>query len=167
MIAKSWQYVKKYYFFMVTISVLFLVFDRNILRSVETEHFKNFQRDSQSLRVNLNHLIHGATISIKHLVTLFLGCSCFMILWPHRFSYGQNMALISTLWISVIAPTAWFLVFKNHAYFHTHVDHIVWSMPFVILGMVLVAVTCQLVCKAVWQQIRPHFLSTHKHYEML
>ena len=117
--------------------------------------------------VNLNHLINGATISIKHLVTLFLGCSCFMILWPHRFSYGQNMALISTLWISVIAPTAWFLVFKNHAYFHTHVDHIVWSMPFVILGMVLVAVTCQLVCKAVWQQIRPHFLSTYKHPDTL
>ena len=42
MIAKSWQYGKKYYFFMVTISVLFLVFDRNILRSVEKQHFKNF-----------------------------------------------------------------------------------------------------------------------------
>ena len=46
-------------------------------------------------------------------------------------------ALIITFWVSIIAPLSWFILFKSHSYIHTHMNFIVWYMPFALLGYVL------------------------------
>jgi len=54
-----------------------------------------------------------------------------------RLFYKRQFALVVTLWFSILAPLSWFIVFKAHSYEHTHMNHIVWHMPFVILGYIL------------------------------
>lgn len=49
-----------------------------------------------------------------------------------------NQALLLTTLVSSIAPISWFIVFKQHSANHFHLDYIVWYMPFLLLGFVIV-----------------------------
>ncbi|RHJ86636.1 hypothetical protein [Parabacteroides sp. AM08-6] len=49
----------------------------------------------------------------------------------------QQIALTITLWLSLLAPLSWFVIFKGHSYVHPHMNHIIWHMPFMLLGAVL------------------------------
>ena len=53
----------------------------------------------------------------------------------------QQIALAAMLWVSLSAPLSWFVIFKGHSYAHTHMDHIVWHMPFMLLGAALTGST--------------------------
>jgi len=53
----------------------------------------------------------------------------------------QQLALTTTLWVSLLAPLSWFVIFKGHSYIHPHMNHIVWHMPFMLLGAVLTGST--------------------------
>jgi hypothetical protein len=50
----------------------------------------------------------------------------------------QQTALSVMLWISMLAPLSWFVIFKGHSYIHTHMNSIVWHMPFMLLGATFV-----------------------------
>jgi hypothetical protein len=47
--------------------------------------------------------------------------------------------MLST-WVSILAPLSWFIIFKAHSYIHTHMNYIVWQMPFVLFGSALCGV---------------------------
>lgn len=49
-----------------------------------------------------------------------------------------NMALLLTTAVSVIAPLSWLIIFKQHAAAHYHLDYIVWYMPFLLLGFLII-----------------------------
>ena len=51
------------------------------------------------------------------------------------------IALMAILWVSLAAPLSWFIIFKGHSYIHTHMNPIVWYMPFMLLGFVLTGST--------------------------
>jgi len=53
----------------------------------------------------------------------------------------QQLALITMLWVSLLAPLSWFVIFKAHSYVHTHMNHIVWHLPFMLLGATLTGST--------------------------
>ena len=46
-------------------------------------------------------------------------------------------ALIFTTLFSFLAPISWFVVFKAHSFKHIHMNFIVWHMPFIIFGFIL------------------------------
>lgn len=46
-------------------------------------------------------------------------------------------ALIFTTWFSFLAPISWFVIFKSHSFKHIHMNFIVWHMPFIIFGFIL------------------------------
>jgi hypothetical protein len=46
----------------------------------------------------------------------------------------KDIALVSATWFSILAPLSWFIVFKSHSYIHTHVNYVVWQMPFIFFG---------------------------------
>jgi len=46
----------------------------------------------------------------------------------------QQIALMAMLWVSLLAPLSWFVIFKGHSYIHTHINHIVWHQPFMLIG---------------------------------
>lgn len=51
---------------------------------------------------------------------------------------GQNqIALVLTTWFSILAPLSWFIIFKQQSYFHTHMNFIIWQMPFTFFGFAL------------------------------
>ena len=48
---------------------------------------------------------------------------------------GQKaIALIAVTWLSVMGPLVWFFVFRQQSVIHTHMDFILWQMPFVFFG---------------------------------
>jgi hypothetical protein len=49
-----------------------------------------------------------------------------------------SAALLAATWFSLLAPLSWFVLFKAHSFIHTHMDAIVWHMPFVLLGFAVV-----------------------------
>lgn len=96
------------------------------------------------------HTFFPFTITFAQLVWIFLICSMLVFI-AENYSplIAKNrrklLALMSSLWISFLAPLSWFIIFKQHAYVHIHMDHIVWFMPFVIMGFALCAsVGCNL-----------------------
>lgn len=47
-------------------------------------------------------------------------------------------ALLLTTAISSLAPLSWFVVFKQHSANHFHLDYIVWYMPFMLFGFLII-----------------------------
>lgn len=52
----------------------------------------------------------------------------------------RNIALIATCWFSILAPLSWLILFKSHSYIHTHMNCIVWYMPFALFGYALIGI---------------------------
>lgn len=48
------------------------------------------------------------------------------------------LALLATTSISFLAPLSWFIVFKQHSANHFHLDYIVWYMPFMLFGFLII-----------------------------
>ena len=45
-----------------------------------------------------------------------------------------NLAAVSTLWFSVLAPLSWHSLAKGHSYIHIHMNHVLWYVPFLLIG---------------------------------
>lgn len=46
----------------------------------------------------------------------------------------KSWALFGAMWFSIISALSWFVIFKGHSSIHTHLNYIVWQMPFTIMG---------------------------------
>jgi hypothetical protein len=82
-------------------------------------------------------------ISFLMFIVFFLCITIFYIYFKNKnpmFIETKNNfnALIITFWVSIIAPFSWFILFKSHSYIHTHMNFIVWYMPFALLGYILI-----------------------------
>lgn len=56
-----------------------------------------------------------------------------------------NISLLITTAVSFLAPLSWFIVFRQHSANHTHLDYIVWYMPFLLLGFLIIGVGISLI----------------------
>lgn len=63
----------------------------------------------------------------------------------------KQRALLTTTWVSMLAPLSWFVIFKAHSYIHTHMNFIVWQMPFIFFGFAC----CGLVVKSFLPNLHP------------
>lgn len=52
---------------------------------------------------------------------------------------SRHSALVWATWFSVLAPLSWFVVFKAHSHVHTHMNFILWQMPFTFFGFAVCA----------------------------
>ena len=75
------------------------------------------------------------------LLILFLAASVLILInrkkaaaRPHA---RTGPALLAAVWFSLLAPLSWLVFFKAHSYIHTHLDFIVWHMPFTLFGFAL------------------------------
>jgi len=77
-------------------------------------------------------------INFLFLIILFLIMTGTLLLIGKNCSFEKiqrvNIALISSLWFSILAPLSWFVLFKAHSFIHTHMNFIVWHMPFTFFG---------------------------------
>ena len=100
---------------------------------------------------NLNNIFGSSSDSLKinylAVISLFFLVSCLLYLSKYGLterlfrtmheSRRQLIALSLALWFSFLAPVSWFVIFKGHSYIHTHMNYIVWHMPFPLLGFAL------------------------------
>lgn len=80
-------------------------------------------------------------ISYWVLLALIVIASCVLFATTRNFAENikrSDVALILTTAFSVLCPLSWYIIFKQHAAEHPHLDYIVWYMPFLLFGFVLV-----------------------------
>jgi hypothetical protein len=80
-------------------------------------------------------------IRYGYLLVIFIIVSILLLarkgVLKHGIERSRCTALVITAWFSILAPISWYLIFKAHSYIHTHMDFIVWQMPFTIFGFAL------------------------------
>lgn len=65
---------------------------------------------------------------------------------PTMKEYRRKVSALGIMtWISLLGPLSWMILATAHAYIHTHICYILWSMPFLILGFTLAAITMSIV----------------------
>jgi len=93
-------------------------------------------------------------IGINYLLVLFLGISIFCLTLTRKLKCKERFrkinALNATLWISILAPLSWFIIFKGHSCVHKVHDPIVWFMPFMFYGIGLLGVTSEKFIRSLW-----------------
>lgn len=59
--------------------------------------------------------------------------------------YRRKLASLGIMtWVSFLGPLSWFFLATGHAYIHTHICYMLWSMPFLILGLTLTGITIKM-----------------------
>ena len=86
-----------------------------------------------------------------HLLVLFAGASVALYFFDRQRDGNEEeahkrLALLYTMWFSLLAPLSWFVIFKAHSYIHTHMNFIVWQMPFTFFGFA----ACSLLVGRFW-----------------
>ena len=91
--------------------------------------------------------IGGLDFFYRDLIILFILFSFigYYIVKNSEENKKKVMGLISILWISIIAPFSWFILAKPHAFIHKNQCSVLWYLPFVILGWILVFYVAKLV----------------------
>jgi len=97
----------------------------------------------------LSQILHTTNFSteVSYLVlfTAFLILTILLITMMKLSGCPMNQltstALIVTTWVSAIAPISWLILFKSHSYIHTHLNYIIWQMPFTLYGFALCGYT--------------------------
>lgn len=95
-------------------------------------------------------------IRYSYLIVMFLlasGIVLFVRIGESNENRRKNLALLGTTWFSVLAPLSWLVIFKAHSYIHTHMNHVVWQMPFVFFGFAL----CGVATQCLWRTCRSIF----------
>lgn len=106
------------------------------------DDFKGFEQPSifetlsEYLQGNAFNLGFGDTqIHFIVLITIILLSSLgLLILSKQSANLRLTQALAVTTAFSVLCPLSWFIIFKQHAAVHLHLDYIVWYMPFILFG---------------------------------
>ncbi len=74
-----------------------------------------------------------------------------MYLLTRNIENRKYKALLTASFISLACPLSWYLIFRQHATWHIHLDYIVWYMPTLLLGFAIVGVGVSLIVKRIKQ----------------
>lgn len=92
---------------------------------------------------DLNSLIgFGGKLSFADLIFLIIVLSIFGFMATRKKVFNidskKHLALNLTLWVSILAPLSWHVLAKGHSYIHGHMNHVLWYIPFLLLGFVYI-----------------------------
>jgi hypothetical protein len=104
--------------------------------------------------IDLPYLVAGEKMQIRFLAFLlaFILASL-VVVWLPKSDYRRTRGLLIVTWIALAGPLGWFIVFRYHSLSHTHMNFVIWHMPLMLFGTVLVGF--------VLQQIYHHAPSIH------
>jgi hypothetical protein len=100
---------------------------------------------------------------VKYLYLIFLFGIISVFLFALRGRYldrekeKSSLALVSATWFSLLAPLSWFVIFKSHSFAHTHMNYIVWQMPFTLFGFAICGLLLQTVLTRVGTALAQFF----------
>lgn len=81
----------------------------------------------------------GFDFHYLYMFIIYIICGVYIYMKQKNKERKYN-ALLLTTGLSSLCSLSWLIVFKQHAYFHPHLDHIVWYVPFMLLGYLVVGV---------------------------
>ena len=117
--------------------------------SVVAKYLNGIFFDANNYLHSSNRFVSFFVFKVRYLYLIFVFLIASVFLYFRRKTCdsekdGQSyIALIYATWFSILAPLSWFIIFKAHSYIHTHMNYIVWQMPFTIFGFAV----CGLVLK--------------------
>lgn len=87
-------------------------------------------------------------VKYKTVFYLYLIASLLLLFFQRKIptSVNKNMtyALIVGALFAMLAPLSWHIIFRGHSYIHFHFNTILWFMPFMIFGCMLVGYAIEL-----------------------
>lgn len=83
------------------------------------------------------------TVKLPFAAIIFLGIVCSLYLYKKQI----ETRLVAITWFSILAPFSWFILFKEHAHIHTHIDFFIWYCPFLVLLILLISLTINTLAK--------------------
>lgn len=102
--------------------------EANVFKVVGLNMLKN-------MMVGLNMVVIIAVFTLLS-ITLFAKKDTFPNCYQNR--SRKTFALVATTWVSILAPLSWLIIFKGHSYIHSHMNPIVWYMPFCLFGFTMI-----------------------------
>ena len=90
-------------------------------------------------------------IRYYYLIIIFLVMSILLFICSKKMTVERQKrynALIWTTWFSILAPLSWFVIFKAHSYVHTHMNFLLWQMPFTLFGFAIIGTAVPTLVKA-------------------
>lgn len=103
-----------------------------------------------SLKINKFQL----SINILHISVALFIISIILFFLKFKTENKKLIPLIITLWVSSLAPFSWIIIFKGHSYIHIFMNSIIWYMPFLLLGFILMSHTLSTLLKELFFLIK-------------
>ncbi|MFR9166526.1 MAG: hypothetical protein ACLVKO_10035 [Dysgonomonas sp.] len=97
------------------------------------------------------HTLIGIKLSFATLLTVILIFSM-LILYLSKDRH-KIIALLAATLFSVLAPLSWFLIFKEHAATHPFLNYVVWYIPFLLYGFIIIGLGISLIIKPIINKI--------------
>ncbi len=88
-------------------------------------------------------------MQMKYLILVFLVLSLFNLVLNKK-ERMISLALFYSLIFSILAPLSWFILAKGHSYIHTHMNHLLWNIPFNLVGFIVVGCFVQFVARQLY-----------------
>lgn len=91
--------------------------------------------------INTNIKLFKLVVSFSQIISLLLFISAIMMLSYKKLRKRDRVyfvPLLVTLWISLLSPISWLVIFKNHSQIHMHMNPIIWHMPFLLFGYLFI-----------------------------
>ena len=84
----------------------------------------------------LSPLLHIKVTFKSLFALLFLISTAIPLMNLKTNRYVLGLTIIT--WVSLIGPIAWFVIFKNHSIIHIHMNLVLWYLPSLLFGSVLI-----------------------------
>ncbi|WP_144029040.1 hypothetical protein [Paenibacillus rigui] len=123
-------------------------FSANLRESLDASIVTVLEKYWSGIVINLSNIMPSSSFiifSAEKILLFFIIITALVFASNEYFPtiVRQRNKLISlsvTLWFSFLAPISWFILAKGHSYIHTHMNHVLWQLPFTLYGFALIGV---------------------------
>lgn len=96
----------------------------------------------------------GFQFFFAYLIGIMLFFAAIVVLFTYKSKERKYNSLLISTALSVICPLSWFIIFKEHAFWHPQIDYIIWYMPFLLLGFAIIGVGVSLTIDRIREQVK-------------
>jgi len=91
---------------------------------------------------------NNVAVKYKYVFYFYIFSSLLLLFFQRKIPSLKNKNMTSALILgtlfAMLAPLSWHIIFRGHSYIHTHFNTLLWFMPFMIFGWMIVGYTIEL-----------------------
>lgn len=97
-----------------------------------------------------NYIHSSFQFFFAYLIGIIALAGAAIVVLNRRRSRSRKLdALVIATAISIACPMSWFIIFKEHSFWHPQIDYIIWYMPFLLLGFAVIGTAISVAGKAI------------------